>query len=248
MEIDKIYLGDCLELMKEIPDKSIDCIICDLPYGTTANKWDTIIPFDKLWEQYKRVAKPSAAIVLFGAEPFSTLVRMSNLDMYHYDWIWEKNNSVGFLQANKRPLRIFENICVFYKEQPTYNPQGLIYKPKTQRRGSVGGNYHSAKSNEYVSEYENYPKDILRFAKDTDGFHPTQKPVNLLRYLLATYSNEGDTILDNCIGSGTTAIAAIREKRHFIGFELNEEYYEKAMKRIKKEQTEIENSLFNMQN
>lgn len=239
MELDKIYNMDCLEGMKQIPDGSVDAIICDLPYGTTANDWDSVIPFDKLWEQYKRIRKPNAPILLFGAEPFMTAVRMSNIKEYHYDWIWEKGNSVGFLHANRRPMRIFENIAVFYQDQPTYNPQGLVYKSKKQRRGSVGGNYHSAKSNEYEAWYENYPIDIIHFSADADSFHPTQKPVDLLRYLVRTYSNEGDTILDNCMGSGTTAVACIKEKRHFIGFELNKDYYDKACQRIDAEQRQL---------
>ena len=130
MEIDNIYNMDCLEGMKQIPDGTIDAVICDLPYGTTKNSWDSVIPFDVLWKEYRRITKPTAPIILFGAEPFSTAVRMSNIKEYRYDWIWEKDNSVGFLHANKRPLRIFENICVFYKNQPTYNPQGLRYNPK----------------------------------------------------------------------------------------------------------------------
>ena len=239
MEIDKIYNMDCIEGMKQIPDGSVDAIICDLPYGTTANAWDSVIPFDKLWAQYNRIRKPNSPILLFGAEPFTTAVRMSNINEYHYDWIWEKGNSVGFLHANRRPMRIFENIAVFYQDQPTYNPQGLVYKPKKQRRGSVGGNYHSAKSNEYETEYENYPIDIIHFDTDSDSFHPTQKPVDLLRYLVRTYSNEGDTILDNCMGSGTTAVACIKEKRHFIGFELNKYYYDKACKRIDAEKRQL---------
>ena len=239
LELDKIYCMDCLEGMKAIPDGTIDAVICDLPYGTTKNSWDSVIPFDVLWKEYRRITKPTAPIILFGAEPFSTAVRMSNIKEYRYDWIWEKDNSVGFLHANKRPLRIFENICVFYKNQPTYNPQGIRYNPKVQRRGSTGNNYHSAKSNEYVTEYENYPTDILFFSKDADDWHPTQKPVDLLRYLVLTYTNEGDTVLDNCMGSGTTAIACIKEKRHFIGFELNKEYFDKAVRRIKAEQAQL---------
>ena len=239
IELDTLYNMDCLEGMKQIPDGTIDAVICDLPYGTTANKWDSVIPFDQLWEQYHRITKPTSPIILFGAEPFTTAVRMSNIKEYHYDWIWEKGNSVGFLSANRRPMRIFENIAVFYKEQPTYNPQGLRYKPKKQRRGSVGNNYRSTTANEYETEYQNYPTDILHFDNDSDGFHPTQKPVDLLRYLVLTYTNEGDTVLDNCIGSGTTAIACIKERRHFIGFELSKEYFDKAVKRIKAEQAQL---------
>ena len=239
IELDKIYNQDCLEGMRQIPDGSIDAVICDLPYGTTDNTWDALIPFDKLWEQYRRIAKPKAPIILFGAEPFSTTIRMSNFDWYKYDWIWQKNIAVGFLRANERPLRAFENICVFYKERPTYNPQGVRKCHKVQRRGRVGDNYAMGTSNEYVTEYENYPKDILTFDKDTDGFHPTQKPVDLLRYLVLTYTNEGDTVLDNCMGSGTTAIACIKERRHFIGFELSKEYFDKAQRRIKAEQAQL---------
>lgn len=239
IELNRIFNEDCLIGMQRIPDGSVDCIICDLQYGTTRNQWDTIIPFDKLWEQYKRIAKPKAPIILFGAEPFSTLIRNSNFDWYKYDWIWQKNIAVGFLRANERPLRSFENICVFYKERPIYNPQGIRKCHKEQRRGSVGDNYATVTSNKYVTEYENYPKDILTFSKDTDTFHPTQKPVNLLRYLIATYSNEGDTILDNCMGSGTTAIACIREKRNFIGFETCKEYFDKANERIRIEKSQL---------
>ena len=240
MEIDTIYNMDCLEGMKMIPDGSVDCIICDLPYGTTRNQWDSIIPLPELWAEYKRIAKPNAAIVLFAQTPFDKVLGASNLEMLKYEWIWQKESGTGFLNAKKMPLKFHENILVFYQEMPTYNPQGLVYNPKVQRRGgsSFGKNYGNAETQNYA-EYENYPRDIIGINHDTDTFHPTQKPVNLLRYLIATYSNEGDTILDNCMGSGTTAIAAIREKRHFIGFELNAEYYEKAMKRIKLERQQL---------
>lgn len=243
MEIDTIYNMDCLEGMKMIPDGSVDCIICDLPYGTTACAWDSIIPFDKLWEQYHRVSKPNAPIVLFGSEPFSTMIRMSNLAEFRYDWIWEKSQGADFVHAKLRPLKKHEVISVFIKERKDacYNPQGLTpchkVKDNSKKFGNSTRDWNHADS--YVQEWENYPTSILQFGKEGDTFHPTQKPVNLLRYLIATYSNEGDTILDNCMGSGTTAIAAIREKRHFIGFELNAEYYEKAMKRIKLERQQL---------
>lgn len=262
MEIDTIYNMDCLEGMKMIPDGSVDCIICDLPYGTTACAWDSIIPFDKLWAEYKRIRKPNAPIVLFGAEPFSSALRMSNMKEYRYDWYWYKYKGSGFQNANKQPMRVIETISVFYAHQPTYNPQmrkGFTpYKTKDgfrkttirslsdrqveekdlsklESRASIASFYRIGK--EYGDE--RFPYSMLAFEKEAKVFHPTQKPVNLLRYLIATYSNEGDTILDNCMGSGTTAIASIREKRHFIGFELNAEYYEKAMKRIKLERQQL---------
>lgn len=241
--IDKVYNMDCLEGMKMIPDGSVDAVICDLPYGTTVNKWDCIIPFDELWREYHRVAKRNATFVLFGAEPFATKLRESNFDEYKYDWIWIKNNSTGFLNANRRPLKKFENICVFFKERGIYNPQGLIYNPKTQRRGSVGNNYGNVKNNAHNTEYENYPSDVLYFSKDIPCLHPTQKPIDLLRYLVLTYTNEGDTVLDNCIGSGTTAMACIREKRHFIGFELDAKYYEIAVGRIAEEKQQLKLNL-----
>lgn len=239
IELDKIYNIDCIEGMKMIEDNSVDAIICDLPYGTTANEWDTIIPFDELWGGYLRIAKPSAPIILFGCEPFTTKLRMSNFDMYRYDWIWVKSMSVGFLHANKRPLRTFENIAVFYRTLPTYNPQGIVEYNKIHRRGSVGNNYNEPTSNDYIQKYTNYPTDILYFGKDSTNYHPTQKPLDLIRYLVRTYTNEGDTVLDNCMGSGTTAVASIKENRHFIGFETNKEYFDKANKRINAERQQM---------
>ena len=243
MELNTIYNMDCLEGMKQIPDGSIDAIICDLPYGTTNNKWDTLIPLDKLWEQYKRIAKRDAAIVLFAQCPFDKVLGASNLSMLKYEWIWEKENGTGFLNAKKMPLKIHENILVFYKELPVYNPQmrqGFEpYKCKTGDQGTNYGNYEKVVT---ISNGDRYPLTILRFDRDSDSFHPTQKPVDLLRYLVKTYTNEGDTVLDNCMGSGTTAVACVKEKRNFIGFELNTEYYNKAVQRIKAEQRQL--SLF----
>ena len=248
MEIDKIYNMDCLEGMKSIPDGSIDAIICDLPYGTTANKWDSIIPLDQLWAQYKRIIKPKGAICLFGVNPFTASLVMSNPSWYKYDWIWEKEQGVGFQLAKVRPMMMTEIVSVFCKTSPTYNPQMLkLDKPVVMKRreGSNGGSKTSplANSEARISEYtEQYPVNVLPFNRDSDSFHPTQKPVDLLRYLIRTYSNEGDTILDNCMGSGTTAVACIKEKRHFIGFELNKQYYDKACQRIDAEQRQL--SLF----
>ena len=249
IELDTIYNEDCLTGMQRIPDGSVDCIICDLPYGTTECAWDCVIPFDKLWEQYERIVKPTAAIVLFGQEPFSTYLRMSNMKMWKYDWIWVKNEPKGFLEAKNKPMKKHEIISVFSKgasangcnNRITYNPQGLRPCHKVKTNVSGEGSVYGSRSNreggtKFVQSFENYPTTVLNFDLDNNTKHPTQKPVNLLRYLILTYSNEGDTILDNTIGSGTTAVAALREKRHFIGFELNRDYYDIALRRIKLEQ------------
>lgn len=234
MKID-LKQGDCLELMKDIPDKSIDMILCDLPYGTTACKWDNVIPFELLWEQYKRVIKDDGAIVLFGNEPFSSALRMSNIKNYKYDWVWKKSNVMGFLNAKKRPLKEIENICVFNSK--IYYPQGLNKNTKGKnRRGSQTDTLGKYKLiNE--SEYTNYPRTILSF-KNERGYHPTQKPVALLEYLIKTYTNEGETVLDNCMGSGSTGVACINTNRNFIGIELDEKYFEIAKNRIE----EVSNS------
>lgn len=233
MEIDKIYNMDCLEGMKQIPDGSIDAIICDLPYGTTRNAWDSVIPLDKLWEQYKRIAKPNAAICLFAQTPFDKVLGCSNLDWLKYEWIWEKEMGTGFLNAKYVPMKNHENILVFYQEHPTYNPQMRKGEPYKCKQGSASTNYANKNTDVVtISNGERYPLTILRFDRDRDAFHPTQKPVALIADLIRTYTNEGDTILDNCMGSGTTAVACIKEKRHFIGFELNKEYYDKACLRI----------------
>ncbi len=223
----KLTKGDCLVEMQNIPDKSIDAIICDLPYGTTACKWDTVIPFEPLWAQYKRIIKDNGAIVLFGNEPFSSKLRLSNISQYKYDWIWLKR-PVNFLNAKKQPLRKTENISVFNTKN--YNPQNLIYKPKLNRRSnSTETNGTHGDSN--YSEYTNYPTNVLEFIGER-GLHPTQKPEALLEYLIKTYTNEGDLILDNTMGSGTTGVAAYTLKRSFIGIEMDEKYFEIAQKRI----------------
>jgi len=249
MEIDKIYNMDCLVGMTHIPDGSIDAIICDLPYGTTACFWDIVIPFDKLWEQYKRIAKPTAPIVLFGAEPFSSMLRLSNLDWYKYDYTWVKTKASGFQNAKIQPLRKHENIMVFYKEQPVFNQLNLVKLAKPIESGRVRANNEKqhrlgVAGKEHETTETGWQTSVLEFANPSGAghLHPTQKPVDLLRYLIRTYSNEGDTILDNCMGSGTTAVACIKEKRHFIGFELNELYWKKACQRIDAEQRQL--SLF----
>lgn len=206
IELDKIYNEDCLEGMKRIDGGSIDAVICDLPYGTTKNPWDSLIPLDDLWAQYKRIVKPAGAIVLFGQQPFTSTLVMSNPSMFKYEWIWEKENGTGFLNANHAPLKIHENILVFGKGATsptkksvpmTYNPQKTKGKPYTAVQGYTGNNYSHTVGNVTVSDGMRYPTDILRFQRDKDKYHSTQKPVDLIRYLVLTYTNEGDTILDN---------------------------------------------------
>ena len=236
----ELWQGDCLELMKDIPDGSIDMILCDLPYGTTACKWDTVIPFEPLWEQYNRIIKENGAILLFGSQPFTTELNHSNLKMFRYEWVWVKNNSTGFQLANKRPLKKHELISVFYRKQPTYNPQGLQIFGKVNRRSSSGDNWSELNSNSYVQQFTNYPTQLLEFAYDKDKLHPTQKPVALLEYLIKTYTKEGEIVLDNCMGSGSTGVACINTNRRFIGIELGEDYFDIAKKRIEETYADIE--------
>lgn len=237
--------GDCLELMCDIKDKSIDMILCDLPYGTTHCKWDSIIPFDKLWEQYKRICKKNTAIVLFCQEPFSSYLRISNIKDYKYDLIWEKEGATNFMQMKKRFGKSTENIAIFYEKQPTYNPQfykhlGKPVKNKYSEKSKRLKSITTVKSNgnlkqiEYVDNGLRYPKDVLRFNRVNKHniLHPTQKPVELLEYLIKTYSNEGDIILDNCMGSGSTGVACKHLNRNFIGIEKDTEYYNLAVERI----------------
>lgn len=230
-----LYQGDCLEEMKKIPDGSIDMILCDLPYGTTArNKWDNVIDFEKLWAQYDRVAKKNAAVVLFASQPFTIKLGASNVDNLKYEWIWVKDNTTGFQNANRMPMKNHEDILVFYRSQPTYNPQGLIPHKKIKKRYSVGTNYNDITDGQ-VQEYTNYPNQILEFGIDrgSNRFHPTQKPVLLLEYLINTYTNTGETVLDNCMGSGSTGVACVNTGRRFVGIELDEKYYGVACTRIK---------------
>jgi len=228
--------GDCLELMKDVPDQSVDMILCDLPYGTTACKWDTVIPFEPLWAQYKRVIKPNGAIVLFGSEPFSSLLRVSNLKQYKYDWIWNKKNSGGGLLAKRQPLKICELISVFSFKAHNYYPQ--MIKGKMRNKKSYGSRLGSVTGE--ISEGEDrfndmyFPKNIIEFsnANQSGKQHPTQKPVALMEYLIRTYTNEGETVMDNCMGSGTTGVACVNTGRKFIGMEQDAKYFEIAQKRI----------------
>jgi site-specific DNA-methyltransferase (adenine-specific) len=239
METNKIYQGDCLQLMKQVESNSVNLILCDLPYGVTArNEWDKIIPIDKLWEQYKRIIKDNGAIVLTATQPFASMLIMSNLKMFRYEWIWKKSQGTGHLNAKKQPLRNHEQVLIFYKNQPTYNPQIVGYeKRKVKRSGKQSKNTDYREFIEIAeSDYEGrYPVTIQYFNRDKYKCHPTQKPVELFEYLIKTYSKEGDLVLDNCIGSGTTALACIRTNRSFIGMELSTEYVEIANERIQKE-------------
>lgn len=243
--------GDCLELMKDIHDGSIDMILCDLPYGTTACKWDTVIPFEPLWNQYKRIIKDNGAIVLFGSEPFSSSLRMSNLKNYKYDWVWRKPRSTGFLNAKKQPLRDTENISVFYKKQCVYNPQYSDGEPYSSMKGGKTPKVSKKGDTTYGTfmrgaQYRNdnngfrYPKTVIEFGVVGRGtVHPTQKPVALLEYLIKTYTTPGDVVLDNCMGSGSTGVACVNTGRRFIGMELDPGYFAIAEKRIAEAQAAV---------
>ena len=240
LAINTVHEGDCLELMKQIPDGSVDMILCDLPYGTTACKWDSIIPFEPLWEQYERVIKDNGAIVLTAAQPFTSALVMSNPGIFKYTWTWDKKQPTNHLNAKRQPLRRSEDICVFYKMQSTYNPQMEKRDvPRIEKRsGRVfegdGEQVYGTFERSYGKFTHRYPTNIIEVsnANKRDIVHPTQKPVALFEYLIRTYTNEGEIVLDNCIGSGTTAIAAINTGRNFIGIEQESEYVELARKRI----------------
>lgn len=231
----ELYRGDCLELMQDIPDGSVDLILCDLPYGTTQNKWDSVIPFDSLWAQYKRICK--GAVVLTAAQPFTSALVMSNPSMFKYDWVWQKEKGTGHLNAKKMPMRDKEDVLVFYSNQPTYNPQfeegapyvGANRVGKKQQTENYG-NYEAVRED---SDGRRYPKQVLRFTSvGRGGKHPTQKPVTLMEYLIKTYTNEGDTVLDNCMGSGTTGVACANTGRNFIGIEMDKDYFKIARARV----------------
>lgn len=231
----RLMQGDCLELMADIPDGSVDMVLCDLPYGTTRNKWDAVIPFEPLWAHYKRIVKDNGAIVLFSAEPFTSALIMSNPRMFRYDLIWEKTAAAGHLNSKRMPLRAHENICMFYKRMPLYNPQFSEGKPYTATRRSFSSNYGQQSPTTVTnSDGKRYPRSVVRAQTHTNGskLHPTQKPVPLLEYLIKTYTNEGETVLDNCMGSGSTGVACVNTGRHFIGIELDPDYFKIAEERI----------------
>jgi site-specific DNA-methyltransferase (adenine-specific) len=268
----KLLQGNCLELMKKIPDGKVDLICCDLPYGTTDThgtkkksnrflEWDNIIPLDELWKEYKRILKPNGVVCLTADQPFTSQLIMSNLPWFKYELIWKKNITTGFLLANYRPMKQTEDVVIFSEggasaaakkagNAMTYNPQGLIEKKVTKKNNKkrlgkflmneefLGKNNSLLSEKEYSQEYTNYPKEIIEFPMDRGSIHPTQKPVSLMEYLVMTYSNEGETVLDNTMGSGTTGVACVRTNRNFIGIELSEEYFNKAKERI---DSEVEN-------
>lgn len=237
IQINKITHGECIDLMRDVESKSIDLILCDLPYGTTQCKWDSIIPFDKLWEQYERIIKDRGIIALTACQPFTSALVMSNPKLFKYDIVWDKIKGTGFLNAKKMPMRNHESILIFYKKPGTYNPQkttGHVNK-KTFRSCKLQTDVYGDMNKDYFYEStERYPRSIQVFSTDTQNssLHPTQKPVSLMEWIIKTYSNEGDLVLDNCIGSGTTAIAAINSGRNFIGIEKDYEYYKIACERI----------------
>lgn len=259
LKINEIYLGDCLTAMKEIDNNSIDMINCDLPYGTTACKWDIIIPFDKLWEQYKRIIKDNGVICLTASQPFTTDLINSNREWFKYEWIWNKNQASGFMNANKMPLKAHENILIFYKNLPIYNKQPTKSIIKDRKLNTNNGIRRDIKikDNVYNISLENKqrvlgkkiflssnvnPRSVLFFKVQSHSkgyYHPTQKPVALYEYLIKTYTNEDYIVLDNCIGSGTTVIACLNTGRNYIGIELNEEYFNIANKRIEEHKQQI---------
>ena len=235
LEQNKIYNGDCLELMKDIEDKSIDMILCDPPFGTTNCKWDSVIPFKPLWEQYKRVIKEDGALVLFGSQPFTSALIMSNPEMFKYEWIWEKTLASGQLNAKIMPMKIHENIIVFGKGKIKYNPQMGIGEPYTIKRNIISQDcYGKQKPNIKVNNGERYPKSVINFpnSRIKNGY-ATQKPVSILEYLIKTYTNdEGECVLDSCIGSASTIIACKNTGRNYIGIEKNEKVFNMAIDRI----------------
>lgn len=227
--------ADCLDALRMIPDQSVDMVLCDLPYGTTACKWDAVIPFEPLWAEYRRVTKPNAAIVLTGNQPFTTALIASNYGMFKYTWVWDKVRGSNFATVNIRPFNAHEEIAVFYRQQPTYNAQKFEGKAYTQRQGRVGEAKQTGlhrKEVITVNEGDRHPLSIIRFSKES-GHHPTQKPVALMEYLIRTYTNEGDTVLDNTMGSGTTGVACENTGRNFIGIERDPGYFAIAKERIR---------------
>jgi DNA modification methylase len=232
-----LRLGDCLELMTDIADQSVDMILADLPYGTTACRWDSVIPLDRLWEQYRRIIKPAGAVVLTAQQPFSTVLGASNLKWLRYEWVWEKTNATGHLNAKNAPMKAHEQVLVFYDRKPTYNPQMTQGKPLPARAdhgsknwdaGAYGKIMRCRKANPMG---QRYPRSVLTFPGER-GLHPTQKPVALMEYLIRTYTDEGQTVLDNTMGSGTTGVAAMQSARHFIGMERDPDYMQVALDRI----------------
>jgi len=256
-----IFNDDCLKKMKDLPDNSVDLILCDLPYGTTKCKWDSVLPLDELWALYKRlIKKPTGVIALFADQPFTSILISSNLEMFKYEWIWKKSRTTGFLLANFRPMKLTEDILIFSfgggaaaskdTGNHTYNPQNLIEKKVLKKNSPkrigrmlnqvhhLGENNKLLTEKEYSQKYTNYPTEILDFNNEKNIIHPTQKPIALCEYLIKTYSNEGDLVLDNTMGSGTTGVACVNTNRRFIGIEKEKEYFEIAKRRIEEAEKE----------
>lgn len=240
--------GNCLDIMPTLPDGCVDMVFCDLPYGTTQNSWDNIIAFDKLWKNYNRIVKENGAIVLTSQQPFTSKLIMSNIDDFRYEWIWEKNKATGHLNAKKMPMKAHENICIFYRKLPTYNPQKTTgHKPfgAVKPKENIPAPEQTRNYGHMIKTFGNagnttdrYPRTIQKFPvinnDNPEKWHPTQKPAELIEYFIKTYSNENDTILDNCMGSGSTGIACLNSNRKFVGIEIDKEYYDKASDRIEK--------------
>jgi site-specific DNA-methyltransferase (adenine-specific) len=230
-----LFFGDCLQTMEDIPDASVDLLLVDLPYGTTACKWDSIIPLDCLWKAYNRICKKNAAMVFTAAQPFTTILGASNIENLKYEWIWEKPQGTNPMNAKIMPLKSHENILVFYREKPVYNPQmwfSTPYSGFSSDHAKIGEVYGGAKSKHRDNpEGSRYPKTVIK-CKQEKGLHPTQKPVELMEYLIKTYSNENDVVMDNTMGSGTTGVAAVKTGRNFIGIEQDETYFNIAKSRI----------------
>ena len=232
----KLIHGDCLVEMDNIKDKSIDMILCDLPYGTTACKWDTVIPFEPLWEQYERVIKDNGAIVLTASQPFTSALVMSNPKWFKYTWVWQKSRAANGMIARHQPLKYHEEVLIFGKGKVTYNPQGIVRVNEEASQGGVSSDItgNQKRDRKYIKKYTNYPSTIQRFKSEGKTVHPTQKPVPLLEYLIKTYTNENELVLDNCMGSGSTGVACVNTNRKFIGIELDEKYFKIAQERINK--------------
>lgn len=255
LEPNNLYNGDCLEMMSGIADESVQQILADLPYGVLnrqnkAARWDCVLPFDELWRHYERIIKPNGAIVLFGQGMFTARLMMSNAKMWRYNLIWCKGSGVtGFLNANRQPMRNHEDICVFYKRQCKYNPQ-FIKDGRKHRRGGNNGNSYTYGNFHKLPEIETntlYPRSVVSISNDTSTTarkHPTEKPVGLLSWLVRTYTDEGDLVLDNTMGSGSTCVACVREKRRYIGIEKEPKYYEIAVKRVRDAEVEMKQNLF----
>jgi len=236
----KLINGDCLLEMQEIPSKSIDMVLADPPYGTTACKWDSVLPLEFMWHELKRVTKDNGAIVMTASQPFTTNLIASNMKMFKYCWVWEKNFKTGHLNAKKQPMRSVEDVVVFYKKQTAYNPQGIIEHAKVKNRGVGASTNHQCGATNFQS-HTGYPHQLLKFDRDLPSVHPTQKPVALMEYLIKTYTNEGETVLDFTMGSGTTGVAAKRLNRNFVGIELDHHYFNIAKERISESKTEQSN-------